>query len=148
MASSSVNKKAAPRRGITRIEKTGSWGQVEWLHYLECGHVESRKRKAGTEYLACTGCVLAAKHQEQVNQTKHQVELLDQIDTRDDVLDPLGAQLAAGERSVAQIRADLATRLRVPSDSIEVIVDDESGEMGVSYALVLLTADEIRRIIA
>jgi hypothetical protein len=147
VASSSVNKKAAPRRLISRIEKIGSWGQVEWLHHLECGHAESRKRKAGTEYLACTGCVLAKKHEEQVNQTKRQVELLDLVDDPD-VLDPLGVQLAAGERSVAQIRAELSTRLGVPSDSIEVIVDDESGELGVSYALVLLTAEEIRRVIA
>lgn len=148
MVQEQVNKKAAPRKKVTRIEKTGSWGQVEWLHHLECGHIESRKRKSATDLLACTGCVLADRHKNQVERANHRVELLENLDEDQDLFDPLGSSLAAGERTVAQVRAALSAHFAVPHDSVEVIVDDETGSMGVSYALVLLTADEIRRIIA
>ena len=141
MAGSSVNLKAAPRKEIVRIEKTGSWGQVEWLHHLECGHIESRKRKSSTKVLACTSCVLADRQKEQfveLSRVAGDVELLDE----------LGSKLAVGERTVAQIRAALAARFAVPDDAVEVVVDDDSGTLEVSYAVVLLTLDEIRRLTA
>lgn len=141
MARSSVNLKAAPRKEVVRIEKTGSWGQVEWLHHLECGHVESRKRKSTTTVLACTSCVLADRHKQNVAELSSEADDIE-------LFDELGSKLAIGERSVAQIRAELASRLSVPLDSIAVGVDDDSGEMNVSYAVILLTLDEIQRVIA
>lgn len=137
-----LSRKAAPRKLITRIEKTGSWGQVEWLHYLECGHIAARKRKAPAEVMACTDCVLALKHQNQV-QTPRSEPIFD-----DDLVDQLGSQLAAREKSVAQLRADLASRLGVSDDAIRIEVDEDesNGAVGVSYAVVLLTADEIFRL--
>jgi hypothetical protein len=91
--------------------------------------------------LACPQCVLADQQQ------KRFAELAEVADD-DELRDQLGSQLAVSEKSVAQIKAALVSKFGLPDDAVEVIVDDDSGALVVSYAVVVLTLDEIRRIIA
>jgi len=145
MARSSVNLKKAPRRAIVEIDRTGSWGQVQYEHRLDCGHIEVRKRASTADFLACSSCVLAAEHE---NRQRRQREQLDRIDPDDMVLDPLGAGLAMSERDAAKIKAGLAARFGVSIEAVDVAVDDADGELKLSYAVVVLSADEIRSAIS
>lgn len=142
MAGKPVNLKAAPRQPIVEINRTGSWGRVEYHHLLECGHTEIRKRAAGSTTLSCSGCVLAAQHEAQQSR---EVVL---PDAADDLLDRIGSEMAASERTAAQVRAGLSARLGVPPEAVDVATDvDEEGRMRVSYAVILLSVDEIARLI-
>lgn len=140
-----VNLKAAPRQQIVEINRVGSWGRVEYHHLLDCGHTEIRKRAASTKTLACPGCVLAAKHEAQQSREQKLMELMDPAD---DLLDLIGSEMAASERTAAQVRAGLSARLGVPPEAVDVATDvDDEGRMRVSYAVILLSVDEIARLI-
>ena len=56
-----ISRKAAPRRTILEIIKSGSWGRVEYRHRLECGHTEVRKRASSAPVISCTWCVVAER---------------------------------------------------------------------------------------
>lgn len=51
-----MSKRSAPQRQVLTIVKSGSYGAVTWRHYLACGHVEVRKRKAPSDMIACAAC--------------------------------------------------------------------------------------------
>lgn len=51
-----MSKRSAPQRQVLTIVKSGSYGAVTWRHYLACGHVEVRKRKAPSPMIACAAC--------------------------------------------------------------------------------------------
>jgi hypothetical protein len=113
-------------------------------HRLECGHVERRKRSASTEEIACTGCVLAEKHE---------TNLSEQVDKRwvdeySDILDVLQHQVAMSERESSTIKAALVAHFGVPAEAVDVVLEDNDGTLELSYAVVLLSADEIRGILS
>jgi hypothetical protein len=86
--------------------------------------------------------VLAAQHEAQQSR---EVVL---PDAADDLLDRIGSEMAASERTAAQVRAGLSARLGVPPEAVDVATDvDEEGRMRVSYAVILLSVDEIARLI-
>lgn len=69
-------------------------------------------------------------------------------DPADDLLDLVGSEMAASERTAAQVRAGLSSRLGVPPEAVDVATDvDDEGRMRVSYAVILLSVDEIARLI-
>lgn len=46
-----------PKRKQTgHVVRRGAYPNVVWEHYLECGHVEKRKRKAVGSQIACQTC--------------------------------------------------------------------------------------------
>ena len=52
------------------------------------------------------------------------------------------------ERDAAKIKAGLAARFGVSIEAVDVAVDDADGELKLSYAVVVLSADEIRSAIS
>jgi len=144
VAGEPISRKAAPRRRVVEISRTGSWGRVEYEHRLDCGHIERRKRAASTEEMACTGCVLAEKHQKNLNE---QVDN-DQFDEYSSILDQLAHQVAMSEREAAVIKAALVSTFGVSPEAVDVVLEDDDGTLNLSYAVVLLSADEIRLILS
>ncbi len=49
------------RHSIVRVERTGSYPNVWWEHYLSCGHLERRKRKAPGASMVCSQCGAAGE---------------------------------------------------------------------------------------
>jgi hypothetical protein len=136
-----VNLKKAPRRDIVDVARIGSWGRVEYHHKLECGHTEVRKRATTSGTMACAGCVLSEEYQDR-GQTV-------EADIDDDILDLIGSQIALNEENTQSIKVELARRLNLPAGALEIIVDyDEAGEQAISGAVIVLSADEILRIIS
>lgn len=89
--------------------------------------------------------MLAAKHEAQQSREQKLMELMDPAD---DLLDLIGSEMAASERTAAQVRAGLSARLGVPPEAVDVATDvDDEGRMRVSYAVILLSVDEIARLI-
>jgi hypothetical protein len=144
VAQQPISKKAAPRREVVRIDRTGSWGRVEYEHHLVCGHVERRKRIAPTSEIACTGCVLAEKHQKNLAEQVDNSEL----DEHSSILDQLAHQVAMSEREAAIIKAALVSKFRVMPEAVDVVLEDDDGTLNLSYAVILLSADEIRQILS
>jgi hypothetical protein len=139
-----VSRKAAPRRRIERIDRTGSWGRVEYEHHLDCGHVERRKRAASTSEMACIGCVLAEKHQTNLAKQVDKPE----FDEYSSILDQLAHQVAMSEREAAVIKAALVSTFGVQPEAVDVVLEDNDGTLNLSYAVVLLSADEVRSILS
>ncbi len=143
MARQPVSRKAAPRQKVVRIDRVGSWGQVEYHHYLECGHIEVRKRAAATEVLACPNCVLAAAHQKEMEKSTKS----DEID--EEIFDELGSELAMTETRAAQVRAALVAHFGVPLEAVDVVLEhDDDGVLRLQYGVILLSAAEIKAILA
>lgn len=147
MAGEPVNLKKAPRRAIKEISRIGSWGRVEYHHKLECGHIEVRKRANSTGIMACTGCVLSEQYERRAPKVRENDEHVGS-DLSYDILDQLGSELAINEGTAQFLKAELAVRFNVPVEAIEVALDiDEMGQQSLSGAYILLSADEVIRII-
>lgn len=102
-----MNRRAAPRRDVVAIKRTGNWGNVVWQHELSCGHVELRKRKAAGGKLGCSRC-----WREAAGGTDAFLDI-DEVDAW------LDAELEADE-----VRRRLANRLRVPVELVQVVPTD------------------------
>ena len=50
-------RRRAPKRRVIDIRRVGEYPNVVWQHYLDCGHVEARKRKAPAERIGCPVCL-------------------------------------------------------------------------------------------
>jgi len=137
-----VSKKAAPRRQVVRVDRTGSWGRVEYEHVLSCGHVERRKRIAPSSEIACVACVLAEKHQKNMADQAN----AGSTDEHSSILDQLEHQLAMSEREAAIIKAALVSRFQVMPEAVDVVLEDDGGTLSLSYAVILLSADEVLQI--
>lgn len=55
-----ANRRQQPKRKVSDIHRTGSYPEVWWEHWLECGHLELRKRKSNAKQIACVQCGRAA----------------------------------------------------------------------------------------
>ena len=140
MSAKDVNKKKAPRQKVISVEREGAWGRVEYVHQLECGHTEKRKRPAPTDVIACSWCVVAEEKGVQL-QALTQVQQSD--GPEDDFTDILSVSLASSEKAIAKLRADLASRLDVPPDYVDIVTTDEEGMLSISYAVVFIPAGDI-----
>jgi hypothetical protein len=138
-----VNRKSAPRRAVVRIEREGAWGRVEYAHLLDCGHTERRKRASRSEFLSCAWCVVAEQTDKEMKQIAVSAKSSSQVD--DDLIDQFGSQLAMTEKLVAQVRAEVASHFSVPVESVDIVIEDDDGEMRMSFALIFLPSSDLMK---
>jgi len=141
MAGNEINLKAAPRRAIVNIERSGSWGEVTYSHALECGHTENRKRPSTSTSIACAGCVRAEQYRQQAAKLPPPVD-------DDEILDDIGSRLAVAEKTAAQLKAEIVAHFNVPAEAVDIAMDDENGTLQPSYAVIILSADEMSALLS
>lgn len=129
-----TERRKAPRRKITEIEKTGRWGNVSYLHHLSCGHIESRKRASATSEIACAWCLRAEQKNEEMKALVR-VAPLPQIEP----------SLADEEVKIEKTRASLAIRFGVPQDAVDISVEDVAGILQIRSATIYLSASDVAR---
>lgn len=119
------------------MTRTGAYATTEWVHRLECGHVERRKRRAPQTHIGCAMCV---EEERSRARTLHaELVLKDELPVVDD---------AAIETKAAQIAAEIAARLRVQVEMVDVRLVDAGGRLKVDGATVYVPADVALSLIA
>lgn len=132
-----TERRRAPRRMVVSIDRVGRWGQVTYQHKLSCGHVESRPRAAQSQMLACAWCLRSEvvdaelKALTQPKKPQHIKEEQSIVDL---------------EMSVEKLRAGIASKFSIPVDAVDISVQDISGEMVVTSAIVFLSAIDVDRL--
>lgn len=119
-----ANLRKGPPRKVLEIWRTGTYGQAQWHHRLECGHVQIRKRKAPAAEAKCAACLEPDTPQE-----------------KDARYDPW-IQAASLEQHAT---AGLAAHLDLDQELITVVVELNNNTPQVTYAQVMLPADYLRR---
>lgn len=135
--------RTSPRKRIVESRKEGTWGDVEWVHVLECGHIDVRKRKARGEFLACDLC---AKAQNFKSRTRALLDP-DEPDTGlDSVLEP---EVQTSDAEVLEWTIAFAQALGVPSSQVQMNLtyDFEEGRMRPGNTLVMFRGDDVERIL-
>lgn len=127
----------APKREIVSIERTGRWGQVTYQHKLSCGHVESRPRAAQSQTLACAWCLRASEIDRDIKALV-QPQIQKHIKEEQSIVDL--------EIDVEKLRAGIASKFSIPIDAVDISVQDISGEMVVTSAIVFLSAIDVDRL--
>ena len=140
-----INKKKAPQRKVVEITRTGKWGSVVYLHALECGHVEERKRPAKTAVIACAKCVMAEDFGQQTRDLVRIGVGYEAITEMEMKPDPIEILFSSSERNVERIRARIAGVLGIQPDGVNVFVEQDEN-MLVSGATVFLSAADIARL--
>jgi len=140
-----INKKKAPQRKVVEITRTGKWGSVVYLHSLECGHVEERKRPAKTRVVACAKCVMAEDFGQQTRDLVRIGVGYEAITEMEMKPDPIEILFSSSERNVERIRARIADVLGIQPDGVNVFVEQDEN-MLVSGATVFLSAADIARL--
>lgn len=92
-----------PRKQIVGVKKVGSYGTTWWLHDLECGHIERRKRKSPLNQIGCASC----KQSERL--------LINVLREEEDPATDMQVEVEA-----SRLRAGLAASLGIPLESVEV----------------------------
>lgn len=136
-----VNKKSAPQRIVISIDRQGAWGKVSYLHKLECGHIEVRKRASVAPQIACTWCVIGEEKGRELRAlTIVQPPTIDEVwDFYDDSIND--------EVNVAQLRASIASAVGCPQDSIEVVSEvDEKNVLRVRFVRIFLDIELAKKI--
>ena len=131
-----TERRRAPRKKITSIEKTGRWGHLVYNHKLECGHIDVRKRAATSGEIACMWCLRAEKQDVEI---KKMSAPLGQNVFYDD-------NLAAEETRIEKTRAAIAARIGVPMEAVDISSEDVAGLLVIRSAVVYLSARDIVRI--
>ena len=134
-----TERRQAPRRAVASIERTGGWGQVRYLHHLECGHVESRARSSRAPKLGCAMCLKVNKVDEMFRtEQKVQKDLVDSVD--------VGVITGQDEIRIEQMIAVIASKLGVPREAISVnTMVSQQGNLEVQSGLIFLSADDVTR---
>jgi hypothetical protein len=137
------NRKAAPQRKVLEIIKAGEWSKVQYLHKLECGHIETRKRAASTEKLSCLGCVQAEQAEKVLASLARPTIVEPPIEEvwRDDIAE----DVAYTEQQIGFTRAGIANHLGIPAESVDVVMEQDEDGVHLSYVVVFLDADTARR---
>lgn len=104
--------------------------------------MESRKRRAASSTLSCAGCVLAEQGDAEFSLRQRHV-----VDD-ETILDLLGSRLAVSEKDAAQMKAALVAKLNVSHEAVDMVLDDDDGTLQLSYAVILLSADEVMRMLS
>ena len=141
-----VNRKRAPQREILSIERTGSWGKVEYRHRLACGHTDVRKRPSSAPKIACVLCVVAeAKGIElKALAESRQGDLAVILDAPEVVAD----DVAEAELEVQKLRGALASFLSCAPEAIDVVMEvNDEGHLDAQYVHVFLDMHTVRRLI-
>lgn len=136
-----VNKKSAPQKNVVSIDRQGAWGKVSYLHKLECGHIEVRKRVSSTPKIACTWCVIGEEKGKELRAlTIIQPPTLEEVwDFYDDSINE--------EVNVAKLRAGIASAIGCPQDTIEVVSEvDENNILQVRHVRIFLDIELAKKI--
>ena len=144
----SSSKKAAPQRGVIEIVRTGEWSKVQYIHRLECGHTEVRKRAAATSKIACLSCVKANTGQKMLESLSRPVILSPPVEV--DMLwdDDLGEEVLETEHQVSLTRSAVAGHVGVGPDSVDVVVEEVDGNLEISYVVVFIDSATAKRIVS
>ncbi len=137
------NRKSAPQRAVLEIIKAGEWSKVQYLHKLECGHIETRKRAASTPKISCLGCVQAEKA-EQVLASLARPSIIEppiEETWRDDIAE----DVAHTEQEIGFIRAGIANRLGISAEAVDVVMEQDEEGVHLSYVVVFFDASTARR---
>ena len=141
-----ISKRTAPQRDVLAINRTGSWGKVEYRHMLSCGHTEIRKRKSEAPQIACTLCAVAVKAKEEFGTlvVATQRKPLPVVDV--DLIDWYEDEIAGEETKIREIVFLIASKFGVETDAVNVVLGGWNEETGISYATVFLDREAINRI--
>lgn len=133
-------KRQAPKKLIRDVRRRGSWGAVFYEHDLECGHIEIRNRASRSRRIACTWCL----QDENSNKTNERVasSAKSQYETEAD-----DADFASSEIELSQVRASLASFLKVPVDAVEIVAHESMGMLELRAAYIFLSARDVRRLL-
>lgn len=131
-----TERRRAPRRKIVSIEKTGRWGQLVYNHKLSCGHIDTRKRAASSDEIACMWCLRAEEKETELKALS---------------LPPIKSvfyedNLAEEETRIEKTRAAIAARIGVPMEAVDIAAEDIAGTLVIRSAVVYLSARDIGRI--
>ncbi len=140
----SSNRKSAPQRSVVEIIKTGEWSKVQYIHKLDCGHKEIRKRAASTKKIACLDCVKAGLAESMLSSLARPTIIDPPIEVP--WIDDIAEDIAQTEQEIGFIRAGLANALAVSPETIDVVMGDEGEGMNLLYVLVYLDPESARRI--
>jgi hypothetical protein len=134
-----TERRKSPRRAVERIERVGSWGNVRYLHHLECGHVESRARASSAPQLACVMCLKVSKVDEEMRNLPLKPEILPEIvDTAEtDGNDEIRIDLQT---------AVIAKKFGVPKEAVSIQVMVDGDRLSVSSGMVFLSAEDVERL--
>ena len=141
-----MSRKAAPRRAVIEIVKTGSWGRVEYRHRLECGHTEVRKRASSAPAISCMWCVVAEQKGAELQQLAIQQPVRNVMVDVHDLLDDGFSHDSVVDEDANRMAAGLASNLGIPIDSVDVVIEDVEGRLQVQYAVVFLDVRSARRL--
>lgn len=140
----SSNRKSAPQRSVVEIIKTGEWSKVQYIHKLDCGHKEIRKRAASTKKIACLDCVKAGLAESILSSLARPAIVDPPIETP--WIDDIAEDIAQTEQEIGFIRAGLANALLISPETIDVVMEDEGDGMKLSYVMVYLDPENAKRI--
>jgi len=113
---------SGPRRDIKRVSRVGEYGSVWWLHELECGHIEKRKRASSKSQVGCAAC--KSEERMKIGVMRHS-----DFDSGSDAQVQIEAD---------QLKAKLASALGVPLDAVGVQVAMTGQKLQISGAMIFL----------
>lgn len=129
-----MNRKTAPQQAIKTIERTGSWGNIEYRHLLVCGHTETRKRPSQAPKIACTWCVIAAEK----NRELQALTIVQSPQITEEIWD-FYDESVSDELSIANLRSGIATAIGCQNENIEVVSSiGDDGVLRVNYVTIFL----------
>lgn len=137
-----LNRKRAPQQRILEIIKAGEWSKVQYLHKLECGHIEVRKRAASTDRIACLGCVRAGEAQNILTELVRPTIVSPPIE--DTWTDSIAEDIAHTEQEIGFLRAGIASYLGISSEAIDVVMEQTDDGIELSYVVIFIDADTAR----
>ena len=130
-----TERRKSPRRKITQVDKTGSWGNVSYHHHLSCGHIEIRKRPAATDQIACPWCLRAEEKNEEFKKFK-----------KPSIFSITENNIIDDEIRIERSRAAIASNFGVPIDAVDVSVEDLSGQLIIMGATIYLSSEDVDKI--
>lgn len=142
--SDEYNRKSAPQKAVLEIVKTGEWSKVQYIHKLECGHMEVRKRAASTKKLSCLSCVKSDVVQQMLTTLSRPVVIDPPIDEQ--WIDDIAEDVAQTEQEIGFIRAGIASSLTLSPDAIDVVMENTEEGMQLSYVVVFLEPEVAMRL--
>jgi|LauGreDrversion4_2_1035121.scaffolds.fasta_scaffold01805_7 hypothetical protein len=132
----STEHRKAPRKKILEIRKTGTWGNVQYVHILECGHSENRARASSAKELACVMCLRMKAKEIEMTSLSNPSVFDESYDTNVNIK----------ETRAQMIRAGIASSLKISHEAIDVVMRDVNGNLEISSVVLFLSATEASRI--
>jgi hypothetical protein len=136
------NRKKAPQQRILEVIKSGEWSKVQYIHKLECGHIEIRKRAASTDRISCLGCVRAEEAQNILTELVRPTIVSPPLE--DIWTDDIAEDIAHTEQEIGFLRAGIANYLEISAEAVDVVMEQTDEGIELSYVVVFIDADTAR----